>query len=90
MIAYQLSIRYKSGPKNIVAAFIIKSSLSAKTPRLIKEYLIKKSYEEYSYDPKIHLLSVDHVTSLSSPDGENEDYKLWETLKSLGLWKKGI
>ena len=88
MIAYQLSIRYKGGPKNIVAAFIIKSSLSAKIPRLIKEYLIKKSYEEYSYDPKIHLLSVDHVTSLSSPDGETEDYNLWKALKSLGLWKE--
>lgn len=85
MIAYQLSIRYKRGTKNIVSAFIIKSSLSFKTPRLIKEYLIKKAYEEYSYDPKIHLLSVDHVTSLSSPDGETEDYNLWETLKSLGL-----
>lgn len=85
MIAYQLSIRYKNGPKDIVAAFIIKSSLSRNTPRLIKEYLIKKAYQEYSYDPKIHKLSVDHVTSLSSPDGENEDYGLWETLKSLGL-----
>jgi hypothetical protein len=85
MIAYQLSIRYKGGPKDIVAAFIIKSSLSFKTPRLIKEYLIKKAYDEYSYDPKLHKLSLDHVTSLSSLGKETEDYKLWETLKSLGL-----
>lgn len=85
MIAYQLSIRYNSGSKNIVSAFIIKSSLSFKNPKRIKKYLIKKAYEEYSYDPKIHILSVDHVTSLSSLDEECDDYHLWETLKSLGL-----